>query len=212
MIGILGGTFDPVHFGHLRPALEVKTALGLKEIRIIPCAMPPHRAPPVATHAQRAAMLYAALEGHDGFVVDEREFDRDGPSYTYETLLTLKADFPAATLCLLLGMDAFRGLASWHRWRELFNFCHMVVMTRPGSVPPDSGELGTLVARRRMLDPAGLRLQSSGMLYFQPVTQLEISGTQIRKLMQAGGDASFLVPDRVLDCARQAGIYYRAEQ
>ena len=212
MIGILGGTFDPVHYGHLRPALEVKDALGLTEVRLIPCRVPPHRPPPLATPQQRSAMLQVAVAGHDGFVVDEREFGREGPSWTYDTLCSLRKDFPAQTLCLLVGMDAFRGLTSWYRWRELTNHCHMVVMTRPGAEFPDSGELGNLIVKRRVPDVSALRTQSSGMLYFQQVSQLEISGTRIRSQLQAGKDVSFLVPDRVLEIVRQQGLYNKARQ
>jgi nicotinate-nucleotide adenylyltransferase len=210
MIGILGGTFDPVHYGHLRPALEVKDALGLTEVRLIPCRVPPHRPQPLATPQQRATMLQAAIAGHDGFVVDEREFSRAGPSWTYDTLDSLRKDFPAETLCLLVGMDAFLGLTSWHRWRELSNHCHLVVMTRPGAELPERGELGNLIVKHRLLDAAALRSRSSGMLYFQQVTQLEISGTRIRSLLQSGKDASFLVPDRVLQIVRQQGLYNKA--
>jgi nicotinate-nucleotide adenylyltransferase len=210
MIGILGGTFDPVHFGHLRPALEVKDALGLTEVRLIPCRIPPHRPPPLATPEQRTALLAAAIDGHDGFVIDTREFDREGPSWTIDTLQSLQQEFPAETLCLLVGMDAFRGLTGWHRWRELLNCCHMVVMTRPGAEFPGTGELGNLIARHRMAELAALQTQSSGMLFFQTVTQLEISGTRIRGLLQEDGDASFLVPDRVLAIVRQQGMYDRA--
>jgi nicotinate-nucleotide adenylyltransferase len=207
MIGILGGTFDPVHYGHLRPALEVKDALGLSEIRLVPCHLPPHRPPPLASARARADLLAVAIAGHEGFVIDERELDRPTPSWTIDTLAALKQDFPARTLCLLTGMDAFIGLPGWHRWRELNNYCHLVVMTRPGAVFPDTGELGELIARRRVPEVAALRSKSSGMLFFQPVTQLEISGTRIRGLLQSGRDASFLVPERVLALIREQGLY-----
>jgi nicotinate-nucleotide adenylyltransferase len=210
MIGILGGTFDPVHFGHLRPALEVRDALDLSELRLIPCRIPPHRLQPLATPEQRTAMLQAAIDGHDGFVIDQREFSRAGPSWTYDTLQSLRQDFPSRTLCLLLGMDAFRGLTSWHRWRELIHCCHMVVMTRPGAGLPETGELGNLIAKHRMLHHSALREQSTGMLFFQPVSQLEISGTHIRSLLQAGRDASFLVPDPALALIREQGLYNKA--
>ena len=207
MIGILGGTFDPVHYGHLRPALEVKEALGLSEIRLIPCHLPPHRPSPLAPARARAELLAAAIAGHDGFVIDERELNRSTPSWTFDTLQSLKQDYPTRTLCLLTGMDAFVGLPGWHRWRELTRYCHLVVMTRPGAVFPDSGDLGGLIARQRRLDVAALHEESSGGLYFQQVTQLEISGTRIRGLLQSGRDASFLVPDRVLALIREHGLY-----
>ena len=107
MIGILGGTFDPVHYGHLRTALEVRVALELDEVRLIPCRLPPHRALPIASPEQRAQMLYAAIEGHDGFVVDERELSREGPSYMLDTLVSLRKDFSSRGVCLIIGMDAF---------------------------------------------------------------------------------------------------------
>jgi nicotinate-nucleotide adenylyltransferase len=207
MIGILGGTFDPVHYGHLRPALEVKDALGLSEIRLVPCHLPPHRPSPLATARARADLLAAAVDGHDGFVIDERELDRATPSWTFDTLQSLQQDFPTDTLCLLIGMDAFSGLPGWHRWRELIDYCHLVVMTRPGAVFPEAGALGDLMAGRRTADVSALRTQSSGLLYFQPVTRLEISATHVRSLLQSGRDASFLVPDRVLALIRERNLY-----
>lgn len=207
MIGILGGTFDPVHFGHLRPALEVRQALRLNGIRLVPCRLPPHRPQPVASPEQRLAMLQAAIDGHDGFVIDERELGRDGPSYTLDTLQSLHADVRGAELCLLVGMDAFRGLTSWHRWRELINHCHIIVMTRPGATFPERGELGTFIGLHRVHDPAALRTQSAGLLYFQEVSQLDISGTRIRALLGRSEAADFLLPDSVLAMIRKQDLY-----
>jgi len=207
MIGILGGTFDPVHFGHLRPALEVRQALGLDEIRLIPCREPPHRPPPVAAPQQRLAMLRAAIDGHTGFVIDERELGREGPSYTLDTLVSMHADIKGADLCLLAGMDAFLGLTSWHRWHELIDHCHIIVMTRPGATFPERGELGTFIGLHRVLDPAMLRAQSAGLLYFQEVSQLDISGTHIRALLGRGEAADFLLPDSVLSIIREQDLY-----
>ena len=152
-------------------------------------------------------MLRAAIDGHDGFVIDERELGRDGPSYTLDTLQSLHADIRGAELCLLVGMDAFRGLTSWHRWRELINHCHIIVMTRPGAVFPERGELGTFIGLHRVHDPAALRAQSAGLLYFQDVSQLEISGTRIRALLGRGEAADFLLPDNVLAMIRKQDLY-----
>lgn len=207
MIGILGGTFDPVHIGHLRTALEVRVALELDEIRLVPCSLPPHRPRPTAHADARVRMLNAAIEGHEGFVVDERELSREGPSYMLDTLVSLRRDFAGRGLCLIIGMDAFRGLTSWHRWRELLNHCHMVVMTRPGAEIPESGELGDFVRLHRVPDGHALRRQTKGRLLFQPVSRLEISGTRIRRLLAADGDVSFLVPDSVLAIINEQGLY-----
>ncbi len=207
MIGILGGTFDPVHFGHLRPALDVRQALALDEIRLLPCHVPPHRPQPLASTQQRTLMLQAAIAGVDGFVIDEREFERDGLSYTFDTLQSLRKDLPGKTLCLLVGMDAFRGLPTWHRWHELLNHCHIVVMTRPQAKFPEKGELAEYIHMHRARDAAMLRTQPTGLLWFQEVTQLEISATRLRALLAAGEQADFLLPADVLDLIHIQGLY-----
>jgi nicotinate-nucleotide adenylyltransferase len=207
MIGILGGTFDPVHFGHLRPALEIQQLLGLQEVRLVPCRLPPHRPQPLASAAQRLAMLDAAIGQHPVFRIDTRELQRDGPSWTLDTLVSLRQELGAQGICLLLGMDAFRGLSTWHRWHELLDYCHMVVMTRPGTVLPDQGELADFIGLHRVLDVAALEQHANGLLLFHPVTQLEISGTSIRKQLAAGQDPGYLLPDPVLAIIYKEGLY-----
>ncbi len=134
MIGILGGTFDPVHFGHLRLALEAKEALALQEVRFIPVAAPPHRAPPVATFEARCTMLKLALADTPGFVLDAIEATLPAPSYTVQTLTALRASLGAdPPLALLMGADAFADLTSWHQWKRLLELAHLVVATRPGT-------------------------------------------------------------------------------
>jgi nicotinate-nucleotide adenylyltransferase len=211
MIGILGGSFDPVHFGHLRPALEVQQFLGLDEIRLVPSLVPPHRAQPHATPQRRVAMLSAAVENYPAFKVDSREFDREGPSYTLDTLISLREEMPAVDLCLLVGMDAFQGLTSWYRWHELIDYCHMVVLERPGVQLPTQGELADFIDLHQVTDANKLNKQSSGLLYFHPVSQLDISSTAIRKLLASGGDAGFLLPERVLDVVRSKDLYGMTE-
>jgi len=207
MIGILGGTFDPVHFGHLRPALDVQQALGLEEVRLVPCNIPPHRPQPVASRAQRVAMLQAAASQHPVLRVDTREFDREGPSYTLDTLKSFREEMGETGLCLLLGLDAFISLPAWYHWRELIDFCHMVVMTRPGAEVPEEGELADFTSQHRVADAALLETGISGMLVFHPVTQLDISGTQVRRLLGKGQDAGFLLPQGVLDIIRREKLY-----
>ena len=207
MIGILGGTFDPVHFGHLRPALDIQQALGLEEIRLLPCHIPPHRPQPAADGAQRAAMLAAAVRNYPEFSLDRRELERDGPSWTFDTLTSLRAGLGTQSLCLLIGMDAFHGLPTWHRWRELIDLCHMVVMTRPGSEFHAAGELEKFISRHRIVDSAELESHAAGRILFHDVTQLEISATRIRTLLTQGESAGFLVPEAVLEIIRREGLY-----
>lgn len=197
LVGVFGGTFDPIHLGHLRIALELLERTGLSEVRFIPAARPPHRAAPATPATLRFAMLEAAVADEPRFVADRRELDRPGPSYTVDTLESLAADFPDATLCLLLGMDAFVGLPGWHRWREVLELAHVVVADRPGARLPDDGELGWLVRERRTTDPVDLRAARAGRIHVEPVTQLDISASGLRAAIRAGRDPRYLVPDAV---------------
>ncbi|MGZ8217021.1 nicotinate-nucleotide adenylyltransferase [Methylomagnum sp.] len=209
MIGIYGGTFDPIHYGHLRTALEVKEAAGLDEVRLIPSQIPPHRGAPGATPEQRLAMLRAALEDAEpGFRIDTRELERAGPSYMVDTLGSIRADIgPAEPLCLIVGLDAFLNLHRWHRWRALFELAHILVMQRPGSAPEMPDELRAELDSRATATPEPLRKSPAGFIHFIPVTQLDISATQIRRAIAAGRSPRYLTPDVVLDLIRRLDLY-----
>lgn len=206
-IGIFGGTFDPVHFGHLRPALEALEELGLAELRLIPVHVPAHRAMPAAGGDHRLELLRLATAGIAGFRVDTRELDRPGPSYMVDTLISLRREFPQRSLCLILGMDSFLALPHWHRWRELSELAHLVVLERPGSEPPRQGELAQWLAPRQVDAPAALNARPAGAVYFLPVTQLSISATRIRELIAAGRPPHFLLPEPVWQAIAAAGLY-----
>lgn len=209
VIGVFGGTFDPVHNGHLRPVLEVTQALGLAQVRLIPCHIPPHRGPPWASPAQRLTLLHAAVQGEPRFIVDERELQRAGPSYTVDTLLSLRAELGTVPLCLMLGMDAFCHLPTWHRWSELIGLAHLIVMHRPGWSPPAHGAVATLLAQHGVNEKTGaaLRTAPAGHVLLWPVAQLEISATGIRAQLQAGQSPRYLLPDAVLQIIEQQGWY-----
>lgn len=209
MIGIFGGTFDPVHFGHLRPAMEVFEALALTEMRFIPCGRPPHRGPAQVGGLQRLAMLRLAIAGQSGFRVDDRELRRDGPSYMVDTLASLKQETDQS-LCLLLGLDAFVHLPSWHRWQDLFSLAHIVVMQRPGTTDEhlqQREQIAEVLQQRRVDSVAALSGEVAGHIYFQPVTALDISATQIRQAVQQGNSVRYLVPDAVYDYIKQRNFY-----
>ncbi len=208
MIGIFGGTFDPVHIGHLRPVLEVLEDLALDELRLLPCHVPPHRAAPVASPMQRLAMLEMAIQGEPGLHVDDRELRRAGPSYTVDTLTSLRAELgDDMPLCLLLGMDAFTGLNTWHRWREITQLAHIIVMHRPGSQPPAQGDVAALLAEHHTDNTALLRARPAGHILLKEVTQLDISATHIRTLIKEGKSARYLVPDGVWEMIGREGFY-----
>ncbi|WP_116301559.1 nicotinate-nucleotide adenylyltransferase [Alkalilimnicola ehrlichii] len=206
-IGVFGGTFDPVHLAHLRMALEVWETVGLAEVRLVPCQIPPHRDTPQLSAEQRLALLRAGSEVCPAFRVDTRELERPGPSYMADTLASLRAELPHTPLCLILGMDAFAGLPRWHRWRELAEYAHIIVMERPGSELPVTGELAEWLAPRQVEDVAALRQALNGRVFRLAVTQLDISATQIRALLNERRSIQFLVPEPVWHLIREQGLY-----
>ena len=208
MIGILGGTFDPVHFGHLRTALDVQQRLALDEVRFIPCGEPAHRNKPIAEPLQRLAMVRAAIAGQKKFIADDREIRRDGPSYMVDTLKSLKQDFKGQSLCLILGTDAFNGLAQWYQWESLFDLANIVVMRRPDvdGKATINKQLFKFI-KHRLVDAEDLKRKECGGISFVPVTQLEISATVIRQQWQQCNDIQFFLPDSVLTLIQQQNIY-----
>jgi nicotinate-nucleotide adenylyltransferase len=205
-MGVYGGSFDPVHLGHLRAALEVQQLLRLEEIRFLPSGQPPHRDAPEAGDALRMRMLNAAISDQAGFVIDQREMRRDGPSYTVTTLESLRSDYPESSLALIVGMDAFLGLPNWYRWQELFELAHLVVAHRPGWQPPASGPLGELLAARASEDPECFH-RGSGCIFVHAVTALDIASSEIRAAVARGESIRFLVPDSVRDIILDSGCY-----
>lgn len=207
MIGIFGGTFDPIHCGHLRVGLELMQALDLAEVRWVPVGNPGHRQPPQASAALRLEMVRAAIAGQPGFVLDDREIRRPGVSYTFDTLNEIRREQAQRSLCLLLGVDAFCGFHTWHRWRDILDIAHLIVATRPGSRMPIDEPLATLLAERQVADPAALQSSDSGLIHAQAVTALDVSSTGLRALLQAGGDPRYLVPEAVRTIIIESGCY-----
>ena len=211
LLGLFGGTFDPVHFGHLRLAEEAIIHLGLSSVRWIPAGQPPHRGTPQVTPQQRLAMVLRSTANNDQFFVDSAEVDAERASYTVETLERLRRELgPTQPLVLLVGADAFAGLSTWHRWRDIFSLAHIAVSHRPGfpvelaSLPH---ELATEFADRHQPDPECLNAKPAGHIVTFAMTQLAISATQIRKLIASGKSARYLLPDPVLDYIQTHQLY-----
>ncbi len=200
LIGLFGGTFDPVHFGHLRPALDLHEYLGLDEVRLLPCNVSPHREPPLASGAQRLRMLEIAVEGHPALVVDPRELQRPPPSYTLDSLEALRGEQPGATLVLAMGADAYAAFETWHGWRRILELAHLAVLTRPGyPLPVDDPRLGGPAAALATC-PAGLVVEC-------PVTALPISASDLRRRLAAGRDVSFFLPEGVRRYLERHALY-----
>ena len=206
-IGILGGTFDPIHIGHLRAAVEVVEALQLDELKLIPSARPPHRDQPQASATDRLAMARAAIEGSAELSVDDRELRRDNPSWTIDTLEALRLELqPDDQLFLLLGWDAFCGLPGWQRWEELLQHCHLLILQRPDADAEAPEVLRDLLAARSVSEPLALD-GPGGKIAFAWQTPLAVSATQIRQLLASGRSARFLLPDSVLTYIHAHGLY-----
>lgn len=203
-IGILGGTFDPIHYGHLRTGLEVAQQLNLQHIRLIPSARPPHREQPQASVEQRLSMLHLAVKNNPYFIVDDRELEREGTSYTVDTLLSLRQDFPDNPLYFILGEDAFLGIQSWHRWQQLLSLTHIVVMNRPGETSMPTGLSDWY---QQYLAVETDREKPIGNIWPVEVTSLAISSTGIRHTLSQNLSPQFLMPDTVIQLIQQAGLY-----
>jgi len=195
MIGVLGGTFDPVHFGHLRPALEVMQAVGLDQVRFLPNRIPPHRETPWLNVKNRLELLKTAIDDQPGFELDERELQRQGHSYMVDTLESLRVDFPSDSVCLILGMDAFLGIKQWHQWQRIPEFCHLIVTSRPGFEMP--GDFLQQLPARLAKTASELSEVAAGRILLQLVTQLDISASHIRAILAEGQSVRYLLPDEV---------------
>jgi nicotinate-nucleotide adenylyltransferase len=198
-IGIFGGTFTPIHNGHIRLAVELRERLGLARVHIVPSAHPPHRAAPEVPPSRRLQWAQLAVAREAGLVVDDRELRRNGPSYTYDTLAGLRAEAAGATaLVLLLGDDAANQLHTWHRWRELFDLAHLVFVERPYEPLTPAPELAALLRGRRAASPQALLERPAGLWMSASIPPLAISSTRIRQLLAAGRSIRGLVPEAVL--------------
>jgi len=210
-LGVLGGTFDPVHFGHLRLAEEARSVLGLAAVCWLPAGLPPHRAAPQASAAHRLAMVRLAIAGNPGFSLDAGETLSAAPSYSVPTLERLRAQVgPRRPLVLLLGVDAFLGLCSWHRWRELFGLAHLAVATRPGySLAGELKEdaLAEEFRLRQGSSAASIGEMPAGRIVPFGITALDVSSTGLRREIGAGRSPRYLLPDPVLDYIAANRLY-----
>ena len=207
LIGILGGTFDPIHLGHIYLAEQSYQHLKLQEIRFIPAYQPVHRDTPGASVADRLAMVKLAIADHSNFILDEREIIRQGPSYMIDTLISLHQEMPDNILCLLMATDAFAGFNKWHRWQEILNYAHIVIADRPELPCQLNPILQQYVQRHQIINPDLLKEKTHGSIYFMTISHLPISATEIRQQIAAGKNAAGFLPATVWDYIQKKNLY-----
>jgi len=206
-IGILGGMFNPVHNGHLRVAIECKETFKFDELRMFPCAEPPHREMPEVSSQQRLKMLQLALQNISGVVADGRELDRSGPSFTIDTLRSLKSEFPQAGFYLIIGSDAFQSLNAWHEWEKILEFSNIIIAQRPDHQDDLSSEVGKQLKNSFTNDIDAFKESVSGKIFALKVSQLEISSSYLRELIREDKSTQFLLPEIVLNFIKENRLY-----
>lgn len=212
LIGLLGGTFNPIHNGHLRLAQELADALNFSEVRFIPSANPPHKTAPKISAQHRAAMVQLAITDNPLFKLDTRELDRAGASYTIDTLISLQEELGgSAALCLIMGSDAFAKLNTWHRWQVLIDYCHIILVQRPASAtqPKLVEELTVHLHNHYTENISDLTTENTGYIHMQKITALDITSTNIREQLKAGHSPRYLMPDNVIAYIKDNSCNFR---
>lgn len=207
-IGILGGTFDPVHNGHLRAAIECREKLKLDEVRLMPVNDPGHRNLTIANSTQRLVMLRMATEISDGLEIEDCDINRGGVTYTIDSLEELRQQNKKASLCFILGTDSFNRLHIWKRWKELINYAHLIVVRRPGHpLDPEQDQIRELLNQQQTSDASKLKKQTAGCVYLTEVPMIDISATRLRDIFGNNNDPTGLLPQTVIEYIKQHDLY-----
>lgn len=206
-IGLLGGTFDPIHRGHIELAREAYEQLGLEHVRFIPVHIPPHRHTPVASAEHRRAMVELVINNIDFLKLDDRELNCDEVSYSVNTLKSLRGEEPERPLCLLMGADAFQTIDSWYRWQEIPELAHIVIAQRPGITTALSAGINDTIQNRTAADVAELAAKPAGMFYFMDFPPVDISATAIRRALAVKGPTDNWLHATTLDYIQDNDLY-----
>ncbi|MBQ4845751.1 nicotinate-nucleotide adenylyltransferase [Pseudoalteromonas sp. MMG005] len=207
MIALFGGTFDPVHLGHINMAENCITQLGLEQLRFLPCAIPVHKAAPGVTEQHRLAMLDIATRENSYFYIDTRELRRQGPSYSLLSLQECRAEYPDQPLIFLMGMDSFNSLPAWFEWQAITSICHIVVYQRPGEVRSTHPPLIEYLSRSEVTDISQLHAQISGLCYFLTGNVKDVSSSQIRNFIKYQQHTEHLLQAEVIEYIRKHHLY-----
>lgn len=202
-----GGTFNPIHYGHLQVALEVSEALNAGSVHLLPNYLPPHKASPDVSAAQRAKMCELACQLDRKFTLDSRELNSAQPSYTIATLKQLKAEHPNTAICFMIGMDSLQTLDTWRDWRQLTEYCHLVVAARGGYQAQFNDNISAFLASHQTDNPQDLQSKTAGYVYLVETSELMISASQIRQRYQKQQNCQCLLPEKVNDYIIQHRLY-----
>ncbi len=206
-VGLLGGTFDPIHLGHLHLAQVVCEQLQLREVRFIPNYQPLLRVQPIASAQDRLTMVKLAIKNHPQFLADDREIKQQGPSYTIDTLKSLRAELGNVSLCFIMAMDQFIHFAKWQQWNDIPNFAHIIVATRSGYAFDIEPDVGKLLDARQTEDVELIHNTPAGYIYFLDIKPLPISATFLRQELKHGNDCEHLLPTAVWEYICQKNLY-----
>jgi len=223
-IGLLGGTFNPIHYGHLLPTAELMSELNIHDVRLIPCHRPPHKQTPKVDSNQRATMVQLACDfmneqHHCALSVDLLELNRQTPSYTVDTLNQYRQQHPTSPLWFLMGLDSLLNFKTWHQWQQILTLCHLVVSVRPGysldgqntnsdtNIKSEIDTVHDLLEARKTEQLSDLHHKLAGHIYFAAITEQNISSSEIRKQYHQGQDPSQLMPPNVAKHINQQRLY-----
>ena len=208
IVAIMGGTYSPIHNGHLRVAVEVADLFALNELKLVPCLQPVHKSMPIVSTLHRLEMLKLAIKSDNRLTIDDREIIRSKPSYSIDTLRELRSELgESVSIVMVIGMDSFLSLCSWKDWQELTLYAHVFVVSRPGWHPSFSDELNNYYEKYRASSIAELQCAPSGRIWFEALAPLDISSSMIRRLISSHRSIAYLVPDSVRNYIDENKLY-----
>ncbi|NOU52553.1 nicotinate-nucleotide adenylyltransferase [Pseudoalteromonas sp. JBTF-M23] len=207
MIALFGGTFDPIHLGHINMAKQCVKELKLDKLNFLPCAMPVHKAQPGITDAHRLTMLSLATQDNPKFAIDRRELIRQGPSYSLLSLQECRTASPNTPLLFLMGMDSFNSLPSWYKWQDIIQLCHIIVYQRPGEKLANSDQLTQYLAQASTTNRELLTQQQGGLCYFLAGDTFDAASSDIRKRIKNRENTEHLLNEQVREYIDEHHLY-----
>lgn len=207
LLGVYGGTFDPIHNGHIQPVVEAAEQLGISKVLLLPCHIPPHKEQPSTPAGLRLKMVELVCDHYPQFIADDRELNKTSPSYTVETLRTLREEYPHSTLCFFMGGDSFANLNTWFKWEAILDYCHIVVCQRDTQDTQLSPVIEEYLAQFECENAHELREKKQGNIYLAKTNELAISSTEIRNNLWRDASWKTCLPIYIYEFIRAHNLY-----